>query len=159
MKLDLIQPFIDAADCVLAQNLECRARVAEVMMDSCAYHKHGVAATVALHGDVEGRITLDMATEAAIKVGALPGGAAEVTQQFALEAVCELANQVIGNAVTVLNDQGYHFRVLPPHACGAADVFPCTHDTEALVMRFDTASGPVFMNIALRLAPEAMAAD
>ena len=30
------------------------------------------------------------------------------------ETVCELANMVIGNAVTQLNDRGFQFKVLPP---------------------------------------------
>ena len=159
MKLQLLQPFINAADAVLAHALECRARVAEVAMDNCAYRKQGVAATVALRGEVEGRIILDLAPETAAKVGALMSGSDADFRQYAGQAVCELANQVIGNAVTVLNDQGYRFRVLPPQLAGAGETLACTHDTEALVMRFDTASGPVYLNIALRFIPESMAAD
>jgi CheY-specific phosphatase CheX len=66
------------------------------------------------------------------------------------EAICELANQVIGNAVTVLNDQGFHFKVLPPEIHTAEQGAKSTEDTEALVMCFETVSGFVFMNIAMR---------
>jgi len=66
------------------------------------------------------------------------------------ETVCELANQVTGNAVTTLNDQGFHFRVHPP-ALHTSEHGPTnTEDTEALVICCETARGNVFMNIALR---------
>jgi CheY-specific phosphatase CheX len=65
------------------------------------------------------------------------------------EVVCELANQVIGNAVTTLNDQGFRFRVHPP-VLHTADHGPQnSEDTEAMVLCFETESGNVFMNIAL----------
>jgi len=61
-----------------------------------------------------------------------------------------LANQVTGNAVTTLNDQGFHFRVLPPVLLTSEHTPASTEDTEALVISFETARGSMFMNIALR---------
>jgi CheY-specific phosphatase CheX len=66
------------------------------------------------------------------------------------ETVCELANQVIGNAVTSLNDQGFHFRVHPPVLHTSEHGPKGTEDTEALVICFETNVGDVFMNIAMR---------
>jgi CheY-specific phosphatase CheX len=73
------------------------------------------------------------------------------------ETVCELANQIIGNAVTTLNDQGFHFRVHPPHMHTSDHGAKSSEDTEALVMCFNTASGTVFMNVALRYHPSGVA--
>lgn len=156
MRLQIIQHFINAADAVLGHNLRCSARVDELTMDTRAYKKHGVAATVELHGDIEGRIVLDMAADTARKMAREMCG--DESDPMVDEVVCEMANQVIGNAVTVLNDCGYHFRVQPPQITRADQVPMTTNDIEALVMRFETDSGPVFMNIALRTARE-FAAD
>ncbi len=156
MRLELIQPFINAADAVLGHNLQCSTRVDHVSMDTHAYRKHGIAATVTLSGDVEGRIVLDLDPETARKMASSLGG--EDDGAMVNEVVCELANQVIGNAVTVLNDSGYRFRVRPPQITAADQVPMSTKDIEALVMKFETGSGPVFMNIALR-GPKDMAAD
>jgi CheY-specific phosphatase CheX len=72
------------------------------------------------------------------------------SDELVRETVFELANQVTGNAVTALNDQGFHFRVHPP-VLHTSDHGPKgTEDTEALVMCFETGSGNVFMNIAMR---------
>ena len=55
-----------------------------------------------------------------------------------------------GNAVTTLNDQGFHFRVHPP-VLHTSELGPTSsEDTEALVICCETARGSVFMNIALR---------
>jgi len=156
VKLEIIQPFINAADAVLGHNLQCSTRVDHLSMDTHAYRKHGIAATVSLSGDVEGRIVLDLDPETARKMAAAV--CSEDADAMVNEVVCELANQVIGNAVTILNDSGYRFRVEPPQITAADQVPMCTSDVEAVVMKFDTSSGPVFMNIALR-APDEIAAD
>ena len=59
-------------------------------------------------------------------------------------------HQVVGNAVCALNDQGFHFHVRPPAFLTAEQGSKSSEDTEALVMGFSTASGNVFMNVALR---------
>ncbi len=148
MKLEIIQPFINAADAVLGQSLRCSTRVDHLRMDTQAYRRHGIAATVTLCGDVEGRIVLDLDPQTARELASSLSGDSADTMVH--EVVCELANQVIGNAVTVLNDSGYRFRVQPPQITSAELVPMSTSDTKALVMKFDTASGPVFLNIALR---------
>jgi CheY-specific phosphatase CheX len=47
-------------------------------------------------------------------VAAILTGSETADDQVARETVCELANMVIGNSVTLLNDQGYTFKVFPP---------------------------------------------
>jgi CheY-specific phosphatase CheX len=78
------------------------------------------------------------------------------TDDLVRETVFELANQVIGNAVTTLNDQGFHFRVHPPHLHTSDHGARSSEDTEALVMCFNTAQGAVFMNVALRYQPNSV---
>jgi chemotaxis protein CheX len=80
----------------------------------------------------------------------LAGSPMPESEEVARETVCELANMVIGSAVTVLNDQGFHFKINPPvvHADDLGE--KSSEEQEALVMCFDTAGGRVFMNIAMR---------
>ncbi len=151
MRLDLIQPFINAADAVLAQNLACHTRVSNVTMEPEIYRPRGLAAVVTMQGDIEGRIVFDLDRKIAQRVAAaMAGGELSDSDEFIKETLCELANQVIGNAITTLNDQGFHFRIQPPEVHTAAQGLGSSEDTEALVMCFDTPSGCVFMNIALR---------
>ncbi len=151
MKMELIQPFINAADAVLAPGLKSPMSIGHLSMEEEAYRRKGVAALVWLTGDIEGRIIFDLDSSTARSVASHFAGA-ELPESDALvpEAVCELANQVVGNAVATLNDQGFHFRVHPPTLLKSEHGSKSTEDTEAMVLCFETSSGHIFMNIALR---------
>jgi chemotaxis protein CheX len=151
MKMDLIQPFINAADAVLAQGLQTPTAIGNLSMEEEAYRRKGVAALIWITGDIEGRIVLDLDPQTAMRVASqFAGTELPESDDLVREAVCELANQVIGNAVTTLNDQGFHFRVHPPVLHTSEHGPGCSEDTEALVISFDTSRGSVFMNIAMR---------
>ena len=60
MKMELIQPFINAADAVLSQGLQTSTKVGYLTMEEGAYCRKGVAGMIALTGDIEGRIVLDL---------------------------------------------------------------------------------------------------
>ena len=151
MKMELIQPFINAADAVLAQGLHCTTSVGNLSMEQEAYRRKGVAALIWVTGDIEGRIVIDLDPDTAVRVASrLAGAELPESDELVRETVCELANLVIGNAVTSLNDQGFHFRVHPPVLHTSEHGPKSTEDTEALVICFDTCVGNVFLNIALR---------
>lgn len=151
MKMELIQPFINAADAVLAENLQCSTKIGDVSMEEETYRKKGIAAMVLIKGDIEGRVIFDMDGPVALKMASfLAGGDVPEGDDIVRETVCEMANQVIGNAVTSLNDQGFKFKIFPPEFHTDAEGLKSTEDTEALVMCFDTPSGSVYMNIAMR---------
>jgi chemotaxis protein CheX len=151
MRMELIQPFINAADAVLSQGLQGSTKVVNLTMEEQAYRRKGVAGMIALTGDIEGRIVLDLDPQTAVKVASHYAGA-ELPESDALikETIFELANQVVGNAISALNDQGFHFRVHPPLLLTAQEGDKTSEDTEALMICFETSLGNVFMNVALR---------
>ena len=158
MRMELIQPFINSADAVLAQGLQGPTSVENLSMEEDAYRRKGIAAEICLTGEIEGRIIFDLAPETAVKVAScMAGTELPQTDELVKETVFELANQIIGNAVTTLNDQGFHFRVHPPHLHTSDHGAKSSEDTEALVMCFNTARGTVFMNVALRYHPTGVA--
>ena len=158
MKMELIQPFINAADAVLSQGLQGTTKVGNLSMEEEAYRRKGVAGMVALTGDIEGRIILDLEPQTALRVASHYAGA-ELPESDGLikETIYELANQVVGNAVCALNDQGFHFRVHPPLLLTSAEGDKTSEDVEALVICFETSLGNVYMNVALRYNKRRMA--
>jgi|SRR5579872_517075 len=151
MKMELIQPFINAADAVLSQGLSGTTKVENLAMDEQGYRRKGVAAMVGLTGDIEGRIILDLEPQTAVRVASHYAGA-DLPESDSLikETIFELANQVVGNAVSALNDQGFHFRVHPPILVTSPEGDKTSEDVEALMICFETPLGNVFMNVALR---------
>jgi len=150
MKLELIQPFISAVDAVLADTMQCPVTINDLSMEDDAYRKKGVAALIAFKGAIEGRVILDMELSPIAKVASyLAGEDITLDDQIMRETVSELANMVIGNAVTILNDRGSSFKVFPPELISEDQIKCNSVDTEATVLSFQTEHGNVYMNISL----------
>ena len=150
MKMDLIQPFIGSLDTVLAEMMKAPAAIVDLAMEEDGYHRKGVAAVVTFKGQIEGRIVLDMDPQAAAKVAScLAGTEVDAAEPIVSEAVCELANMVIGNAVTQLNDRGFQFKVFPPSVLTEEQCAEAGQDSEATILCFETASGNVYLNVAM----------
>jgi chemotaxis protein CheX len=151
MRMELIQPFINAADAVFAESLAGPTKIVDLEMDQDAYRRKGIAALIAIKGDIEGRVILDLSPEVALKVASqLAGMEVEASEQVVKETVCEMANMVIGNSVTLLNDQGFHFKVFPPEVHMNETGLAGSADTEALVICIETPCGNIYLNIAMR---------
>ncbi len=150
MRMDLIQPFIGSLDAVLAEMMKSPAKIVDLTMEEEGYRRKGTAAVVTFKGQIEGRIVLDMEPKAAACVaGYLAGGDVDPADPLVREAVCELANMVIGNAVTQLNDRGFEFKVFPPTLLTEEQCAAAGQDSEATILCFETPSGNVHLNIAM----------
>lgn len=151
MRMELIQPFINAADAVFAESLQAPTKIGDLSMEEETYRRKGIAALILIKGEIEGRVILDMAPEVALRIASTLAGGSEVTEneQVARETVCELANMVIGNSVTLLNDRGFRFKVFPPEMHMNDQGLAGSQDTEAMVMCIETPCGQVYLNISM----------
>jgi chemotaxis protein CheX len=151
MRMELIQPFIGSLDAVLAEMMKMPAKIVDLTMEEDGYRRKGTAAVVTFQGEIEGRIILDMEPSAAAQVAEfLAGGEVDPSAGLVSEAVSELANMVIGNAVTLLNDRGFQFKVFPPELLSEEQCEKAGHDSEATILCFETPRGSVYLNIAMK---------
>ncbi|HEY0701689.1 MAG TPA: chemotaxis protein CheX [Candidatus Acidoferrales bacterium] len=151
MRMDLIQPFIGSLDTVLAEMMKAPPKIVDLTMEEDGYRKKGAAALVCFRGQIEGRVILDMEPRAAAHVASvLSEGEVDPGEPLVLEAVCELANMVIGNAVTQLNDKGFEFKVFPPERVTEEQCEKAGEDSEATILCFETPSGNVHLNISMQ---------
>ena len=92
MKMELIQPFINAADAVLAQGLQNPVSIGNLSMEEEAYRRKGVAALVMVSGDIEGRMIFDLDPTTALRVASRFAGAElPESDDLVRETVCELS--------------------------------------------------------------------
>ena len=152
MKMELIQPFINAADAVLAQGLQCPTSVGNLSMEEEAYRRKGVAALIWVTGDIEGRIVIDLDPQTAVRVASRFAGAELPESDELVTRNCLRTGQP-GDRQRghIAQRSGIPF---PRASSGAAHLraWPdkSSEDTEALVICFETSLGNVFMNVALR---------
>jgi CheY-specific phosphatase CheX len=150
MKMELIQPFINAADAVFAEAFQAPTTIVDLTMEEETYRRKGVAALILVRGEIEGRVILDLAPDVAIRVASHQAGApVPESDEIVRETVCELANMVIGNSVTLLNDQGFRFKTLPPEIHSKDEGLAGSRDTEAMVLCVRTSCGEIYLNIAM----------
>ncbi len=150
MRMELIQPFIGSLDAVLAEMMNAPATIADLTMEEEGYRKKGLAAVVNFKGRIEGRIIFDIDPGVAVTVASyLAGAQVDPSESIVGETVCELANMVIGNAVTQLNDKGFQFKVYPPQILTQEQGEKAGQDSEATILRFETPSGNAYLNIAM----------
>src|SRR5580658_5280420 len=139
MKMELIQPFINAADAVLAQGLQCPTSVGNLTMEQEAYRRKGVAALIWVTGDIEGRIVIDLDPDTAVRVASRFAGAElPESDELVRATVCELAHQLLADAVTPLNERGLHVRALPPLPHPSEHGTKSHYDNEALLICSET---------------------
>src|SRR5437868_10314906 len=98
MRMELIQPFINAADAVLAETLHCSTKIADVNMEEEVYRRKGMATLITIQGDIEGRVILDLDDSTANAIAAALMGQPTNDPTVVQETIFELANLVIGNA-------------------------------------------------------------
>lgn len=150
MRMELIQPFINAADAVFAEALQAPTKIVDLTMDEETYRRKGVAALIQIKGEIEGRVILDLAPEVAMKMASqLAGSEIPESEAVVRETVCELGNMIIGNSVTLLNDQGFRFKVFPPEVHMNEEGLAGSVDTEAMVLCVETPCGEAYLNIAM----------
>jgi chemotaxis protein CheX len=115
MRVEYINPFVEAAFNVLKEVLNTDVKRGDLFLKSTNMAIQGVAALVGLAGDVEGRVLFDMTKESALfVVSAMNGEEFKVMDDMAKATIQELANMITAQAVTKLHDLGFKFDLTPP---------------------------------------------
>ena len=115
MRVEYINPFVEAAFNVLKEVLNSDVKRGELYLKSTTMPVLGVAALVGLAGDVEGRVLFDMSKATALAVAsAMNGEELKTLDELAKATITELANMITAQAVTKLHDLGFKFDLTPP---------------------------------------------
>ncbi|HPO03512.1 MAG: chemotaxis protein CheX [Spirochaetales bacterium] len=151
MRVEYINPFVEAAYNILTEVLGGEIRRGELYLKSTSMPVMGVAALVGLAGDVEGRVIFDMDMKTAMKI------ASQMNQEdlksfddLAKATITELANLITAQAVTKLHDLGFRFDLTPPALFTGENMEISDHEVEALIVPMETSLGRVEVNVAIR---------
>ena len=125
MRVEYINPFVEAAFNVLREVLGTELTRGELYLKSTSQPVMGVTAIVGLAGDVEGRGLFDMTQSTALSIAsAMNGEKLPSLDDLAKATISELANMITAQAVTKLHDLATHngtrsnpFRLTSPPLC------------------------------------------
>lgn len=155
MRVEYINPFVEAAYNVLQEVLQAEVKRGELYLKSTAMPVLGVAAIVGLAGDVEGRVLFDMSHETAIKTASkmledMDMEPVTSMNDMARATITELANMITGQAVTKLHDLGFTFDLTPPAIFTGENMEVSNTDVEALIVPMELPMGNIEINVAIR---------
>ena len=154
MRVEYINPFVEAAFNVLKEVMEADVKRGEIYLKPTSMSIMGVAALVGLAGDVEGRVLFDMTKETALHVaGSMNQDTFTAFDELAKATIQELANMVTAQAVTKLHDLGFKFDLTPPALFTGDNMEVSTNlgEVEALVVPMELGTGKrIEVNVAIR---------
>ncbi|MDR2661750.1 MAG: chemotaxis protein CheX [Treponema sp.] len=152
MRVEYINPFVEAAFNVLKEVLNTDVKRGDLYLKSTTMSIMGVAALVGLAGDVEGRVLFDMTKQTALNVTSAMNGE-EFTQldEMAKATITELANMITAQAVTKLHDLGFKFDLTPPALFSGENMEISNREVEALIVPMELGPhGKIEINVAIR---------
>ncbi|MDR2312989.1 MAG: chemotaxis protein CheX [Spirochaetaceae bacterium] len=152
MRVEYINPFVEAAFNVLKEVVNTDVKRGDLYLKSTTMSIMGVAALVGLAGDVEGRVLFDMTKETALNIaGAMNGEKFTQFDELAKATITELANMITAQAVTKLHDLGFKFDLTPPALFSGENMEISNHEVEALIVPMELGgNGKIEINVAIR---------
>jgi chemotaxis protein CheX len=151
MRVEYINPFVEAAFNVLKEVLESGIRRGDLYLKAASQPILGVATFIGLAGDVEGRVLFDMDRTTALAIASRMNGEEITTMdELARATITELANMITGQAVTRLFDLGFKFDITPPAIFTGDNMQVSDSGVEALIVPVDTDLGKIEINVAIR---------
>jgi chemotaxis protein CheX len=151
MRVEYINPFVEAAFNILREVLNAEITRGELYLKSASQPVLGVAAIVGLAGDVEGRVLFDMSRPTAIAIAsAMNGEELSDLDDLGKATITELANMITAQAVTKLHDLGFKFDLTPPAIFTGDNMEVTDTEVEALIVPVNLEQGKIEINVAVR---------
>jgi len=154
MRVEYINPFVEAAFSVLKELLNTSVKRGDIYLKPTSMKIMGVAALVGLAGDVEGRVLFDMTKATALYVaGVMNGENFTVLDELGKATIQELANMITAQAVTKLHDLGFKFDLTPPALFTGENMEVSTNlgEVEALIVPMELDNNhKIEVNVAIR---------
>ena len=151
MRVEYINPFVEAAFNVLKEVLQTDIQRGELYLKAVSQPILGLATIIGLAGDVEGRVLIDMSTETGLAIASrMNAEELKELDDLAKATITELANMITGQAVTKLFDLGFKFDLTPPAIFTGENMQVTDSGVEALIVPIETGLGKLEINVAVR---------
>ena len=153
MKVEIVNPFIQAATEVLESELGGESQRGELRLQKSAVTTDEVTAIVCVTGTVAGFVLYSMNETTALAI--LSRTMNQDFREFdalAQSGIGELGNVITGRAGVLLSQAGYPSNMTPPAVVVGNGTMVTTLDLSRLVLPLETAVGGLEVQIVLRAA-------
>ena len=156
MRVEFVNPFIQAAREVLESELGGHAERGNISLQKSAYTTDDVTAVVGVTGAVAGMVLYVM-TEATARaiVSKMMDQEFEEFDALAQSGIGEIGNVITGRAAVLLAEAGYPSDLAPPMLIVGLGTLVTTLYMQRLVIPLETEFGKIEIQVALRLTQAA----
>jgi chemotaxis protein CheX len=153
VKVEFVNPFIQAAREVLESELGGETARGELRLQKSAFTTDEITALVGVAGRVSGMVMYSMSQQTALGiVSRLLGQTVEEFDALAQSGIGELGNVITGRAGVLLADAGYPSNITPPALVVGKGTMVTTLDLNRLVFPLETEVGALEVQVVLKAA-------
>ncbi len=151
MKVEFVNPFLEAASEVLDSELGGEARRGTLRLQKTAVTTDEVTAVVGVTGTLQGLVLYSMSQATALRiVSRVMGQEFEAFDAVAQSGIGELGNVITGRAGVLLSEAGYPSNISPPALVIGEGTMITTLDLVRLVMPLETDLGHLEIQVVLK---------
>ncbi len=153
MKVEFVNPFLQAASEVLDSELGGEAQRGTLRLQKTAFTTDEVTALVGVTGMLNGLVLYSMSQATALRiVSRVMGKDFEEFDSLAQSGIGELGNVITGRASVLLAEAGYPSNITPPALVIGEGTMITTLDLIRLVLPLETDVGALEIQVVLKTA-------
>ena len=154
MKVEFMNPFIDAAKTVIETEIQSEIQRGAMTLLTSPSTTRDVTAIVAVTGKIQGIVLYGMSRETALAmVSAMMGQEFAELDDLAISGIAEMGNVITGTAGVALEKSGYPSKLAPPVVIIGNGTKISTLDIQRLIVPLSTKFGDVEVQIAIKETP------
>ena len=153
MKVEFVNPFIQAASEVLDSELRCETQRGGLRLHTSAVTTDEITALVGVTGTLNGLVLYSMSQATALGiVSRMIGKQFDEFDALAQSGIGELGNVITGRAGILLSEAGYPSNITPPALVMGKGTMITTLDLHRLVFPLQTEVGSLEIQVVLKAA-------
>ncbi len=151
MRVDFINPFLEAADEVLLQLVQLNTERGRLALKMANQPYPELCIVLGVVGKVEGQVIYGMNNQTGCQIASKMMMGLEVKEldDMAKSALAELGNMITGRATIGLENAGYGCEISPPTLITGANISISSPSTQILVVPLTTEAGTVDLHVGL----------
>lgn len=116
MKVEYINPFIEASQNVISQTTGLKPEIGKIYVKNAPYSGDNVVVLIGLTGTIQGSVIISLRKTLACKIAsAMMGGmAVPELDEIAKSAIAELCNMILGNTANIFYKNSIRIDITPP---------------------------------------------
>lgn len=154
MNVELINPFISAAQSVLKDMAQISTKMGKPYLKNPEYEGDIITIVVGITGAMRGQVILSLKEDIACSIAShmMMGMPVPELNDMAKSAVSELGNMILGNAATIFSTKGIVVDITPPNLVIGNNLSFSVSDSKTICVPLNNEEGETLieLNIALK---------